>query len=220
MHMQSVPRSRVVLVLSLVLLSGSLAVFGTVTGITSATTAATDYEFTIENGALVETSGGTNETLIAELRTVQRITITNLDTSPVVQTTAREPPELTRPQRKQAKQIVTRKEAITDTLATPTDAVYTMRPIPTAIPSDRAAVIGADPDTTWGRFVAADESAFKVQNGTASGTVVINRTDPQRSDERALVIVEPINQDVRYSIVVDLQNETIDAFVRLRGTPA
>ena len=220
MHMQSVPRSRVVLVLSLVLLSGSLAVFGTVTGITSATTAAADYEFTIENGALVETSGGTNETLVADLRTVQRVTITNLDTSPVVQTTAREPPELTRPQRKQAKQIVTRKEAITDTLATPTDAVYTMRPIPTAIPSDRAAVIGADPDTTWGRFVAADESAFTVQNGTAAGTVVINRTDPQRSDERALVVVEPINQDVRYSIVVDLQNETIDAFVRLRGTPA
>ncbi|EMA18125.1 MULTISPECIES: hypothetical protein [Haloarcula] len=217
--MESVRRSRLVFVLSLTVLSVSIAVFATATGIAATATADTGYEFAIEDDALVETSGRTTEVLVSDVRTVNYIEITNLNRSPVVRATPWEPPELSRSKRARAKRIITTDGSVPDTVASPADAVYTMRPVPRGVASERAAVVGADPTASWHDLAAVNESAFTVRNGTTAGVVVIERTEQRLSDRRVLVVVEPIDRETRYSVVVDIRNERIDAFVRLRGVP-
>ncbi|EMA27183.1 hypothetical protein C444_20726 [Haloarcula japonica DSM 6131] len=207
------------LVLSLTVLSMSIAVFVTATGIASTATADTGYEFAIEDDALVETSGRTTDVLVSDIRTVNHIEITNLNRSPVVRATPREPPELSRSKRARAKRIITTDGPVADTVTSPADAVYTMRPVPRGVASERAAVVGADPTATWHDLATVNESAFTVRNGPTAGVVVIERVKQRLSDRRVLVVVDPIDRETRYSAVVDIRNERIDAFVRLRGVP-
>lgn len=213
--MATVALPRVALVLALAVLAGSLAVFAGVTGLTAAT-GDDAHELAIEDGRLVETSGGTNRTLLADVGSVERIEITHLDTDPVVTASPRQPAELSLPKRKRTKRIVTTEAAITDTFDAPEDAVYTIRPIPRSVGSERAAIVGADPGTTWDRPASTGDAGFTVREGTPADTVVLERTERPMSDRRALVVVDPIGRDVRYSLVVDVRNETVDAFVRLR----
>jgi hypothetical protein len=210
------PLPRVALVLALAVLAGSLAAFAGATGLAPAT-GGDAHEFAIEDGRLVETGGGTNRTLLTDVERVDRIEITDLDSEPVVTASPRRPVELRLPKRKRAKQIVATEAAITDAFDAPDDAVYTIRPIPRSAGSERAAIVGVDPETTWDRSPSAGGADFVVREKTPADTVVLERTERRTSDRRALVVVDPIQRDVRYSLVVDIQNETVDAFVRLRG---
>jgi hypothetical protein len=214
--MKSGALPRTVLLVALAGLAGSVAVFAGVTGVTSAIVSESPHEFEIQDGRLVEIHDGTTRTLLADLSTVERIEITGIGTEPVVTTVPREPPELSRPNRKRAKRIVTADETGAETLPAPEDAVYTIRPIPVDLESDEAAIIGAE-SATWDRLATDEAAAFTVRNGTARNAVVLERTDPQMSDRRALVVVDPLERNVRYSVVVHLETGTIEAFVRLRG---
>jgi hypothetical protein len=212
--MKTAALPRVVLILALAVLAGSLAVLGSVTGVVPETPSETGYEFVIEDERLIETSGDHNETLVADVSTVNRIKITNLDTSPVVSTTQYNPPKLTLTKQKHAKQIVTSNESISETLTSPDGAVYTIRPIPNSLDSERAAIVGVNPETRSTSLQPVGHANFTVQNETADDTVIFERTGRQMSNQRALVVVDPIQREDRYSVVVDLQNETIEAFVR------
>ncbi|MBO4249063.1 hypothetical protein IL252_14685 (plasmid) [Halomicrobium sp. IBSBa] len=211
--MKTVVRSRVVLVLALGVLGGSIAVFATVTGVTAAVTPPAEHEFAIDGGQLVETSGERDRTVVADLRAVERVEIAGHGSSLVVTTTPREPIELPLATRERAKEIVTTTGAFADE-STPEGAVYTIRPIPESVRSDTAAVAGADPGTAWTQLAPANDSAFTLRE-RADG-VVVERTERRMSDRRALVVVDPVERATRYSVVVDLENETVDAFVRLR----
>jgi hypothetical protein len=215
--MKSGALPRTVLLVALAGLAGSVAVFTGVTGVTSATVSESTHEFAIQDERLVEIHDGTTRTLLDDLSTVERIEITDIGTDPVVTTGPRDPPALSRPNRKRAKRIVTAEETGPETLHAPEDAVYTIRPIPIDVESDEAAIIGADSDATWDRLTTDEAADFVVRNGTAPETVVLERTDPQMSDQRALVVVDPLERNIRYSVVVGLETETIEAFVRLRG---
>jgi hypothetical protein len=212
--MKSGALPRIVLLVALVCLAGSFAVFANVTGAISASPSDTTHEFAIENGQLVEVRNGTPQTLVADLSTVERIEITDIKTEPVVTTTPRDPPKLSLSERKRAKRIVTADE----TLAAPGDAIYTIRPIPTNASSDEAAIVGADPDATWNQLGTVDPPEFTVRDKTPADTVVLERTARQMNDQQVLVVIDPLERDIRYSVVVDLETETVEAFVRLRGT--
>jgi hypothetical protein len=215
--MQTVALPRVVLLLALTVLAGSLAVLVSTTGVISANPSGSGYDFVVEDNRLIETSGDDPETLIADVSTVERIEISDIDTDPVVSTTPREPATVNLTKRKRAKQIVTSDESVSRTLTDPPGAVYTIRPIPETMSNDRAAIVGVSSEPTSSRLLSVDQPEFTVRNGTAEGTVILERTDHEMSDRRALVVVDPIRSQQRYSVVVDLENETIEAFVRFGG---
>ncbi|WP_197052487.1 hypothetical protein [Halobellus rufus] len=211
--MKSDALPRIVLLVALAGLAGSFAVLVNVSGVISAPPSDTTHEFTIEDGQLIDVRDGTSQPLRTDLSTVERITITDLETTPVVTITPRDPPQLSLAERKRAKQIVT----ANGTLATPDDAIYTMRPIPVGTRSDRAAIVGADPEMTWSQLETVNETEFTIRDGTPEDTVVLERKDKQMSTQRVLVVVDPLEGNVRYSAIVNLETETVEAFVRLRG---
>ena len=215
--MQTVALPRVVLLLALTVLAGSLAVLVSTTGVMSANPSGAGSEFAIEDDRLIETSGDSSETLIDDVSTVDRIEISDIDTDPVVTTTPHEPATLNLTQRKRAKRIVTSDESISRTLTDRSGAVYTIRPIPETISNDRAAIVGVRPEPTSTRLTSVGHADFTVRNGTADDTVILERTDHETSDRRALVVVDPIRSQQRYSVVVDLQNETMETVVRFGG---
>lgn len=208
--MSPVPRSRLALVFSLVLLGGSLAVFATVTGTVPNDT----HELDIEDGALATTTGGGQQhVLVKDVRTVSRIQINCIDGYHVVQTDDRESTFVDTKMRIQAQQIVISAETIGDDIPTTDSAAYTVRRIPTRLSSDRAAVIGATPNTSLRTAIAPNASAFTVRHH--DDTIVFERRESQWSDDRVLVSVIPNESGTEYSVVVDLRTETIESLVRL-----
>lgn len=212
--MESVPRSRLALTLSLVVLGSSLAVFGSVTG------AVPDrpHEFAIEDGALVATaSGGQEDVLVEDVSTVGRIEIRSRDGYQVVRTVDREPTDVDTQMRTRARRTVTAAETAGGEVPTADNATYAVSRIPAAIPSDRAAVVGATPNTSLRAALDAGEPAFTVRVNETTDTVVFERREPRWSDDRALVVVTPDGGGPRYSVVVNLRTETVESLVRLDG---
>ena len=208
--MSPVPPSRLALVLSLIVLGSSLAVFGSVTGIVPNET----HEFNITDGALVATTGGGQQhVLVEDIRTVSRIEINHADGHHVVRTNGREPPAVDIRTRMQVQQVITAAETVDGDIPTPESAVYTVRRIPARLSSDRAAVIGATPNASLRTEIAPNASAFTVRQHDDS--IVFERRESQWSDDRILVVVTPNESGAQYSAVVNLRTETIESLVRL-----
>jgi len=214
--MSPVAPSRVALTLSVVVLGVSVGVFATTTGVASAVSAAPVYEFDIANGALV-TDGDESDPLVADVTTADRIEIRTVDGRPIIHTEPRRPPEVSVQNRSEAKRIVRAEEPIADAVEAAGGAVYTVRPVPAGVASDRAAVLGADTDTTWSR--PADGSGFVVRGNDSRDALVLDRP-PRDSPDRLLVVVHPMDTHVRYSAVVNLSDDAIDSFVRVEPSTA
>lgn len=208
--MSPVPPSRLALVFSLVLLGGSLAVFGSVTGVVPDD----PQEFDIEDGALVATTGGEQQhVLVNDIRTVSRIEITREDGYHVVRTVDRAPTTVDTRTRLRAQRVVTSAETVGSNIPATDSAVYAVRRIPARLSSDRAAAIGATPNTSLRLAVAPNASAFTVRRN--DDTIVFERRESRWSDDRVLVIVTPSESGVQYSAVVNLRTETVESLVRL-----
>jgi len=208
--MSPVPPSRLVLVSSLIVLGGSLGIFGSVTGIVPNDT----HEFDIDDGALIATtSGGQQHVLVEDIRTVSRIEIDHVDGHHVVRTNGREPPTVDIRTRTQVQQILSAAKTVDGDIPTTESAVYTVRWIPSRLSSDRAAVIGATPNSSLRMEIAPNASAFTVQQHNDS--IVFERRESQWSDDRVLVVVTPNESGAQYSAVINLRTETIESLVRL-----
>jgi hypothetical protein len=170
--MRNVKPSRIALALSLVVLGGSLATLVSATDAASAITADTAHEFAVEDGALVTTVDGRTKTLVPDVGTVERITVTTVDGRLVVRTEPLAPPDVSVAQRARAKRIVTDEPAIANTIDAAGGAVYTIRPVPDGVSSDQAAVIGADAERPWNRLVPATDAAF-VAHDTADANALV-----------------------------------------------
>ncbi len=212
--MSPVPPSRLALVFSLLILGSSLGVFGSVTGIV---TDETD-EFDIEDGALVATTGGGQQhVLVEDIRTASRIEISRVDGDHVVRTVDRDPSAVDIQTRMQAQRVITAAETVGGDIPMPNSAVYTVRRIPPRLSSDRAAAIGATPNTSLRMAIAPNASAFAVRQH--EDTIVFERRESQWSDDRVLVVVTPNESGAQYSAVVNLRTATIESLVRLdRGS--
>jgi hypothetical protein len=216
--MRNVKPSRIALALSLVVLGGSLATLVSATGAASAITAETAHEFAVEDGALVTTVDGRTKTLVPDVETVERITVTTVDGRLVVRTESLAPPDVSVTRRARAKRIVTDEPAIADTIDAAGGAVYTIRPVPDGVSSDQAAVVGADAERPWNRLVSDTDAAFVARDGADANALVLERERQLNATQRALVVVDLPNDDVRYSVVVNLETERIESFVRLDPT--
>jgi hypothetical protein len=213
--MSTIDRSRVVLLLSLVVLGVSLAVFATVTGVASALTADTAQDFDIDDGSLVVTgSSGDEQVLIEDVSRVERIEITTAGGQPVVQTAPRQQPTLDKSQRERAKEIVTSEASIADSVETG-GVLYSFRPIPAIVSSEQAAILGAETERPWEFASPTSDSWFVARENTTDGTLVFERPDREMSDQRVLTVVNVTESNVRYSVVVDLESGTIASVVRL-----
>ncbi|KAA9396673.1 hypothetical protein Har1130_18790 [Haloarcula sp. CBA1130] len=205
-----VPPSRLALVFSLVLLGGSLAVFGSVTGIVPDET----HEFDIEDGSLVATTGAEQQhVLVEDVRTISQIEISRVDGYYVVRTIDRESNTVDSQTRVRAKQVVTSAKTIGGDIPTTDSAVYAVRRIPARLSSDRAAAIGATPNASLRMAIAPNASAFTVRQH--DDTIVFERRESQWSDDRLLVVVTPTESGTQYSVVVNLRTETIESLVQL-----
>lgn len=211
--MKTVEPSRVVFVSSLVVLGVSVGVFVVATGVVSPLTAGTVAEFAIEDETLVVTDDGRSRTVVTDVSAVDRIEIRSVGGRLLAHTEPRNLPTVSVSQRSQAKRIVTTREPIADSIGTAGGVVYTMRPVPDGVASDRAAVLGADSETTWERLMSRDGSAFVAQTNDTAGRLVLQRK-PRARPDRVLVVVHPMDSRVRYSVVVDLRKKTIESFVR------
>ena len=208
--MSPVPPSRLVLVLSLIVLGSSLAVFGSVSGIVPDDT----HEFAVEDDTLIATTdSGQRHELVEDVHTVSRIEISHSDSQYVVRTVDREPPAVGTQMRVRAQQIVTSVETVGGDIPAADSAAYTVRRIPTQLSSDRAAVLGATPNASLQAVVAPNASAFTVRQH--DDTVIFERREPQWSSDRVLVVVTPPDSGTEYSVVVNLRTETVDSLVRL-----
>jgi len=208
--MSSLPPSRLAVVFSLVILGGSLAVFGNVSGIVPAET----HEFDIEDGALtVTTGGGQQHMLVEDIRTVSRVEINRVDGYHVVRTVDRDPTAVDTRTRLRAQRTLTSAETVGDNIPPTDSAVYAVRRVPARLGSDRAAAIGATPNTSLRMTVAPNASAFTVQQN--DNTIVFKRRESAWSDDRVLVKVTPNKTGVQYSAVVNLRTETVESLVRL-----
>ncbi|SEP32086.1 hypothetical protein SAMN05216388_10851, partial [Halorientalis persicus] len=216
--MRNVKPSRIALALSLVVLGGSLATLVSATGAASAITADTAHEFAVEDGALVTTVDGRTKTLVPDVGTVERITVTTVDGRLLVRTEPLAPPDVSVTQRARAKQIVTDEPAIANTIDAAGGAVYTIRPVPDGVSSDRAAVVGADAERPWNHLVLATDAAFVARDSADANALVLERERQLNATQRALVVVDLPNDDVRYSVVVNLDTERFESFVRLDPT--
>lgn len=216
--MRSVKPSRVALVASLVVLGGSLAALMSATGAASAITADATHEFAVEDGALVTTVDGRTKTLVSDLRTVERITVTTADGRLVVRTEPLTPPDVSVTKRSRAKRIVTDEPAIADTVDAAGGAVYTIRPVPDGVSSDRAAVVGADAEWPWNRLLPDTDSAFIVRDSADADALVLERERRLNASQRMLVVVTLPTDDVRYSVVVNPATKRIESFVRVDPT--
>jgi hypothetical protein len=216
--MRNVKPSRIAMALSLVVLGGSLATLVSATDAASAITADTAHEFAVEDGALVTTVDGRTKTLVPDVETVERITVTTVDGRLVVRTESLAPPDVSVTRRARAKRIVTDEPAIADTIDAAGGAVYTIRPVPDGVSSDQAAVVGADAERPWNRLVSATDAAFVAHDSADANALVLERERQLNATQRALVVVDLSNDDVRYSVVVNLDTERIESFVRLDPT--
>jgi len=208
--MSPLPPSRLALVLSLVILGGSLAVFGDVTGIVPGET----HEFDIEDGALaVTTDDGHQHRLVEDIRTVSRIEINRADGYHVVGTADRDPTTVDTRTRLRAQRTLTSAATVGDNIPPTDSAAYAVSRIPARLGSDRAAAIGATPNTSLRMAVAPNASAFTVQQN--DNTIVFERRESGWSDDRVLVKVTPDESGVQYSAVVNLRTETVESLVRL-----
>jgi hypothetical protein len=133
----------------------------------------------------------------------------------VVRTEPLTPPDVSVTQRARAKRIVTDEPAIANGVDAAGGAVYTVRPVPDGVSSDRAAVVGADTDWPWDRLVSDADSAFTVRDSADGNALVLERERRLNASRRMLVVVDLPNDDVRYSVVVSLETERIESFVRV-----
>jgi len=208
--MSPVPPSRLVLVCSLILLGGSLAVFGSATGIVPDDT----HEYDIEDGALIVTTGdGQQQILVEDIRTVSRIEISRADGYHVVRTVNRDPTTVNTETHLRAQRVLTAAETVDGTIPATDNASYTVRRIPARLASGRAAAVGATPNTSLRMAVAPNASTFTVRED--DDTIVFERRESGWSDDRVLVTVTPTESGVQYSAVVNLRTETVESLVRL-----
>ncbi len=209
--MESVPPSRLALVLSLVVLGSSLAVFGSATGAVPDRT----HELAIEDGSLVATADGHQSVLVDDVRTLARIDISRHDGYHVVRTVDRQPTVVPTSMRVRAQRIATSAETVGGDVPPPDSAAYAFRRVPTRLPSDRAAAVGATPNTSLWTALEPNASAFAVRVNETTDTVVFERREPRLSDDRVLVAVTPDDSGAQYSVVVNLRTETVESLVRL-----
>lgn len=209
--MRTIRPSRVALVGSLLVLGVSIAVFASVTGVASVVTPDPGQEFRVEDGALVESTGTGQRTLVADLHGIERIEISDRDGTTVVRTEARDRTPLPTAKRQRAKQILRSEGTFVGELAAPDSALYTIHPVPQEMESSRAAVAGADPNTT---VETIDPAAFTVRE-QSTGRVVVERTGESISQQRVLVVVTTADGATRYSAVVNLDTGTVAAVARV-----
>ncbi|MFC5279271.1 hypothetical protein ACFPM1_10975 [Halorubrum rubrum] len=209
--MSQVPRSRVVLVLSLAVLASSVAVFGSVTGIAPDET----HEFTVEDGAVVATTGSGQHVLVEDAHTIDRIEISHEDSRYLVQTVDHGPPPVDAQMRLRVRQIITSAEIVGGDIPSANGTAYAVRRVPSRLSSDRAAVIGATSNESLQTVISPNASAFTVRQD--DGSIVFERRESWWSVDRMLVVVTSNEPGTRYSAVVNLRTETIESLVRLDG---
>ncbi|MFC7078504.1 hypothetical protein [Haloarcula halophila] len=212
--MPVVPSSRLVFVLSLVVLGSSIGVFSSVIGLVPDDS----HRLTIEDGSLVTTVGdGRPQVLVEDVRTVSRVEIRRTDGYHIVRVVDREPPAVSAETRLRAQQVVSSAKTVGADIPPPNDATYAVHRIPARLASDRAAVVGATPNASLRTALAANASAFSVEK--RDETIVFERRESWWSTDRVLVVVTPANSNAQYSVVVDLPTTTVESLVRLdRGS--
>lgn len=201
--------SRLALVLALLALGGSLGLFGSVSGLAAADT----HEFALKDGSLVATGDGQRQTLVADVSAVDRIEIRRSDDTFVVRTALREPASVPPETRATATRLLTTSRVDSEARAAFNGSVHTVRWVPPGLSNERAAAVGVTPNVSVRDAVVPP--AFTVRANETAGTVVYERTDTSRPTGRVLVVAAPTATDTRYSAVVDLRNETVDALVRV-----
>jgi len=209
--MTELAHSRVGLLVALVVVGLALASVGTALGVADPVT---DSEragtFVVSEGNLTFSSDS-DRTVVTDLTGVETVELSRVGSSRFAVRTERATP-LSEADRRLAKRIARSNETVVRALARVENPGLTVEPIRkltveesvrfTAEPVDGVNVTSADAET----------QVYRMRNetiGNESGTVVVER-DPDYVDGEATVEVRTGDDELRYSVHVDLKNETVD----------
>ncbi|PHQ46117.1 hypothetical protein DJ68_09060 [Halorubrum sp. C3] len=213
--MRSAMPSKVALLSALTVLAVSIAVLLSVTGVSSVVTTDQPREVELRDGTLMLGGDGvTSEPLIDDVRGIDRIEVTTVNGQLLVTTDPRTPPTVQTTQRKQAKQIVASDRSLIDHGTEPSAALYTLYPVFKTASNKQTAVAGANAETRREYLRTVTDTGFTIHKNTTEKTAVFERPTRSVNEDRALVVVDVLDADVRYSIVVDLNSETIETVVQ------
>ncbi|QLH81360.1 hypothetical protein [Halosimplex pelagicum] len=216
--MRSSKPSRIVLLSAFVALGVSIAVFLSVTGVTSALTADPTHEIELRDSALILDDGTNSKPVLEDVSRMERIEITTVDGQVFVSAKPRDLPTLDTSQRELAKQIVASDGSIVDREGSATSALYTIYPVFETMSNRQAAVIGADTRTRHEYLTIATNADFSVQENATENSVVFKRADRPVSEDRVVVVIDQTESDTRYSVVVNLDRETVETVVQFDPT--
>lgn len=207
--MMSVPRARLALIGSLVLLGVSLTAFATTAGIAGSFSSETTGELSIEDGTVVFVDSTSEATPIAEASAAERIEVADRSGLVVVSTHTNETTTLTESKRETAAQIALRDPRVVEQLQSSDGATVEVSPVRADEPIDeqlrRPEIAVEDFADSAPTFQPVDSSA---------DSVTLQRVGPQYDDRKAIVSIEPIDAPEEYRAVVDFDTEAVDRILQ------
>lgn len=206
----SVPRSRLALIGSLVLLGVSLTAFATTAGIAGSFSSETAGELAVEDGTVLFVDSTGDSTPIAEATAAEWIEVADERGLVVVSSQTNETPPLTETQRETAAQIALTDPRVAERLQSSDGVTVEATPVRAdeAIEEQlRRPEIAAD------EF--ADSSPTFQPVSSSDDSVTLQRVGPQYDDRRAIVSIEPVDAPEEYRAVVDFDTETVNRIFQL-----
>lgn len=213
--MWSVKPSRIILVSSLFVLGISLAVFLSVTGAVSALTVDTTHEIAVQDNELVLGDDAGNQiTLLEDVSEYDRVEVSSVNGQLTVQTFPYERPTVNSEHRERAKQIAANEQPIADRVDAADDTVFSIYPLVDEVSNEQAAVLGVEPESTFDNQVFTTEPSFSIHDDPGNNTIVLERDKQAISDNRVLVVIDPTENPLRYSMVINLETRTAETVIR------
>ncbi|TYT61695.1 hypothetical protein [Natrialba swarupiae] len=201
---------RLALVASLVVLGVSLAGFATVAGLADDLSTATAGEVTVEDGAVAFVDADGHRTPIADVGDAEQLAVADKGGLLAVTTQPNETEALTESQRETAARVAVSNPALAEMLRTADGVTVDVVPLRTDDPVD-SQLRRPNPSAD---SAASTTPEFRPA-AVADSSITLERVGPQFHEHRALVIVEPVDADAEYRVVVDLDAEVVDRIFQL-----
>ena len=208
--MTELAHSRVGLLVGLAVVGLALASAGTALGVADPVTDSERAGTFVVSGENLTVSSDSDRTVVTDLTGVETVEVSRVGSSRFAVRTEQATP-LSEADRRLATRIARSNETVVRALSRMENPALTVEPIRkltveesvqfTAEPVDGLNVTSADAET----------QVYRMRNetvGNESGTVVVER-DPDYADDEATVEVRTGDDELRYSVHVDVVNETV-----------
>lgn len=206
--MLSALRSRALLLVVCAAIGVGLALAGTSVGATdSITTDSAGPEFVVADENVTFQHADGHETVVQNVSDLERIEFERVDDTFQIRTERVQP--LTETERETALTVARDNASVRQAMAKLGDYEMTVEPIRKLTASENISMNATPADEYDGdaTFENATAETFVIE-GSRDGTVTVDR-DPDYVEDEAVVGIADVNTDTEYSVVIDLETETV-----------